>query len=63
VKLAANINEVVLVEDDLLIGGLVKSAVDKNATGMIVEIISNDEVIVLWSTPPKHLNKKFGEIW
>jgi hypothetical protein len=65
VKLQTNINEVVLVDDELVIGGLVRSAVDKKSTGMIVQIISSDEVMVLWSVPPGTLDssKKFGEIW
>jgi len=63
-KLVSHISEVITVDESPpVVGGLVKSTVDKNATGLIVKLLSNDQIIVLWSTPPKDVHKKFGEIW
>lgn len=63
VRLPANINEVVLVDNEPAVGGLVRSPVDDRATGMIVKFLSDEDVLILWSTPPRDLTKKFGEIW
>lgn len=62
-KLLANLKEVVLAEDELFVGCLVRSTLDENATGMIVKILPGDEVLVLWSVPPKSSHVKTGEIW
>ena len=63
-KLVSHINEVIMIDNsEPIVGGLVKSTVDKNATGLIVQFLSKDEVLVLWSTPPSNVGKKFGEIW
>lgn len=63
-KLVTHINEVITIDDnEPVVGGLVKSTVDKDATGLIVQFLSEDEVLVLWSVPPKNAGKKFGEIW
>lgn len=63
-KILASIKEVIVVDDvEPVVGSLVRSVVDEKATGMIVQFLSNDEVMVLWSTPPNDLQKKFGEIW
>jgi len=63
VKSVTNIREVIVIDhDEPVIGCLVRSTVDKNATGMIVEFLSEDEVSVLWSTPPRSISKN-REIW
>lgn len=63
-KVLTNLREVVPIGDEEAeVGALVRSVVDENATGMIVQFLSGDDVLVLWSTPPKDLHKKFGEIW
>ncbi len=62
-KLIANIKEIKTIEDEPMVGGLVRSSSDDKATGIIVQILSKDEVFVLWSTPPQTYTKKFGEIW
>ena len=46
-----------------IVGGLVKSSIDNNATGLIVQLLNNEEIMVLWSVIPKNVEKKFGEIW
>jgi hypothetical protein len=61
-KLVSNIKEVIILDEDPIVGCLVKSAIDENATGMIVEFLSKDEIMVLWSTPPKRILKN-REIW
>jgi len=63
VKLIANVKEINAVEDEIVVGGLVRSSNDDKATGIVVQILSKDEVFVLWSTPPQLSFKKFGEIW
>ena len=62
-KLLANIKEIKTIEDELTVGGLVRSFSDDKATGIVVQILSKDEVFVLWSTPPHTDTKKIGEIW
>jgi hypothetical protein len=63
VKLIANIKEIKTIEGEPTVGGLVRSSLDEKATGIIVQILSKDEVFVLWSTPPQNIIKRFGEIW
>jgi len=63
VKLITNIREIKTIEDEPTVGGLVRSSSDEKATGIIVQIVSKDEVFVLWSTPPQNVVKRFGEIW
>lgn len=62
-KLLTNIKEIKTFEDELTVGGLVHSSTDNKATGIIVQILSKEEVFVLWSTPPQSKHKRFGEIW
>ena len=63
-KLVTSLKEVTLLENiEPIVGGLVKSSIDNNATGLIVQLLNNDEVMVLWSVIPKNVEKKFGEIW
>ena len=63
-KILSNIKEVIPIEDnDPCVGSLVRSVNDSSATGMIVQFITKEEVLVLWSNPPKELQRKFGEIW
>lgn len=63
-KILSHIKEVIPIdENEPYVGCLVKSVVDENATGMIVQFFSKEEVLVLWSTPPKNIQLKFGEIW
>jgi hypothetical protein len=64
VKILSNLSEVVsLSEPEPIVGCLVKSKVDDNATGMIVQILSDDEAMILWSVPPKDHRKKSSDIW
>jgi hypothetical protein len=63
-KLVTNLKEVTMLEDvEPIVGGLVKSSIDNNATGLIVQLLNNEEIMVLWSVIPKNVEKKFGEIW
>lgn len=63
-KLVTSLKEVTLLENiEPIVGGLVKSSIDNNATGLIVQLLNNDEIMVLWSVIPKNVEKKFGEIW
>lgn len=62
-KLLAKLNEVTPIDDEIVVGCLVRSNVDPCSTGVVVEFLSQDEVFVLWSRPPKLSVKKFGEIW
>ena len=63
-KLVTNLKDVTMLEDvEPIVGGLVKSSIDNNATGLIVQLLNNEEIMVLWSVIPKNVEKKFGEIW
>ena len=63
-KLVTNLKEVTMLEDvEPIVGGLVKSSIDNNAIGLIVQLLNNEEIMVLWSVIPKNVEKKFGEIW
>lgn len=62
-KLISNIKDVVLVDNEPVVGALVKSQRDENSTGMIVQFLSKDDVMILWSIPPKDSNKNNREIW
>lgn len=61
-KLVSNIKEVITLDEEPVVGCLVKSVIDENATGMIVEFLSKDEIMVLWNTPPRSPLKN-REIW
>ena len=45
VKLTTNIKEITFIED-ASVGGLVRSTIDKNATGMIVQVLSKEEDVL-----------------
>ena len=62
-KLVVSIKDLVKLEDELDAGSLVGNVNDQNATGMIVRLLDESSAVVLWSTPPKDLQLKFGEIW
>ena len=62
-KVCTNIKSILILDDEPSVGSLVKSKDDINATGMIVEFITKDEVSILWSVPPKIYQNKYGEIW
>ena len=62
-KLIASLKDIVSVDGDIEVGCLVRSNKDENATGMIVQFMGPNDVLVLWSTPPKEHQLKFGEIW
>lgn len=49
--------------DEPLVGSLVKLSIDSTSTGMIIQFLSDEDVVVLWSTPPPFLRKRYGEIW
>lgn len=63
VKLLVNIKDVTPLENDIEVGSLVRLNSDHGSTGLVVEFSSKNEIFVLWSTPPKHFVKKFGDIW
>ena len=62
-KLISNIKDIILVDNEPIVGALVKSQKDENSTGMIVQFLSKDDVMILWSTPPDHARKDKREIW
>jgi hypothetical protein len=62
VKLVASIKEVIALDEELSVGCLVKSSADENATGMVIEFLSAEEILILWSIPPKR-NYTSREIW
>lgn len=62
-KLVTNVDDVMTLDNELSVGGLVKSTIDENATGMIVQFLNEDKVVVLWSVPPKFIIGNVGEIW
>jgi hypothetical protein len=63
VKIFTSSKDIVPLDNEIAVGCLVRSTVDENATGMIVEIISKENIAVLWSTPPSGLKRKTDEIW
>jgi hypothetical protein len=62
VKLVVSIKEVIALDEELSVGCLVKSSADENATGMVIEFLSAEEILILWSIPPKR-NYTSREIW
>jgi len=63
VKSTLNIKEVIIIDhDEPTIGCLVRSVTDENSTGMIIELLPEDEVMILWSTSPRSIQKN-REIW
>jgi hypothetical protein len=62
-KLMSNIKDIILVDNEPVVGALVKSQKDENSTGMIVQFLSKDDVMILWSTPPNLSRKDQREIW
>ena len=63
-KILCALEEVVPVDDvEICAGCLVASSLDPCSTGMVVQVVSDKEVVVLWSIAPKNLHKKFEEIW
>jgi HKD family nuclease len=62
-KLMSNIKDIILVDNEPVVGALVKSQKDENSTGMIVQFLSKDNVMILWSTPPNLVSKDNREIW
>ena len=63
-KILSNLKEVISLSDtELVVGCLVRSRDDENATGMIIQILSKDEAMILWSVPPASAYKKYADIW
>lgn len=63
-KLVSNVKDIVVIDDEPVVGALVKSQLDDNSTGMIVQFLSKENVMVLWSVPPKNTDKEDKrEIW
>lgn len=50
-------------EGEFVVGSLVKLSADPASTGMIVQFLTSEDVIVLWSSPPRFFFKRYGEIW
>jgi hypothetical protein len=63
-KLVTSLTELTPLDmDEPMVGSLVKLSADPTSTGMIIQFLSEKDVVVLWSSPPPLLRKRYGEIW
>ena len=65
-KVRASLDVLRPVDDEFVVGGLVRSVNDPRSTGMVVEFVSSDEVVVLWSVVPRPRDSQRStprEIW
>jgi hypothetical protein len=49
-------------DDVIVLGCFIRAKSDKESLGVVVDVV-NEDVVVLWTTPPKFISGYFGEIW